>query len=173
MRYARLGSAVTVAVTAVPTSGMWQDAKVCFCEGFRMPARARRFDGAPGPAFESLQGRKPRGGWRSLRPGAGYGDLARRPDSRGRPETGLDVARLGVMSRRKGLPGLSRGRARSPSPAGGPSRGAGARAGRWRVHGPAKPWPEILRGTGSVVMTCRSGSRSGEPAGSRRGGSAR
>src|SRR3954463_2519591 len=34
--------------------------RLLFCEGFRMPARARRIGRGGGPAFESLQGRKPR-----------------------------------------------------------------------------------------------------------------
>lgn len=37
-------------------SGCGQHANVTSCEGFRMLARARRFDGAEGPAFENLHG---------------------------------------------------------------------------------------------------------------------
>jgi len=154
-------------------SANWRPAKFRLCEGFQMPAPARRRDRAWRPASENLRGRKPRGGWPRVRPGARYGDLAWRRSPRRRSAAGLDAARRGSNGCRAGKLAVPRGRPHALGRVGEPRSGSRARASPLRLDAPARPWSKIAKVPGAAVMTCRSGRRSGEPAGSRPDGTAR
>ncbi len=98
-----------------------------------MPAPARRRDRAWRPASENLRGRKPRGGWPRVRPGARYGDLAWRRSPRRRSAAGLDAARRGSNGCRAGKLAVPRGRPHALGRVGEPRSGSRARASPLRL----------------------------------------
>ena len=146
-------------VTGVNRMAMLQCGNLRKCEGFRMPAPRRWCHAHRGPAYENLQGRKPRIGsvrWRDER-AARYGDLSTADRVCGRVR--LARWRGSLASRRLG-DRVSR------DTAGSSGIDWRARSGVDAVLPQASSWPvrsqrngrAVLRrrGSGVVVMRCRS-----------------